>query len=460
MTKPALSAILNRPWAIQPHVLKSMIDVAGLNDAPLAYLETDKADEFAPRYNLTDGVAVIPIRGVMLKEVPLIYQIFGLAVTDTTETQLAVEQAAADPDVKAIMLDIDSPGGEVAGVQELGDAIHAAGKIKPIHAHIEDLGASAAYWVAAQANSISANMTAEVGSIGVYSAFYDVSAAAEKAGIRPVVIASGPYKAAGFPGTQVTDPQLEPIREIVNGIAEMFAAAVAFGRDMSIEAARNLATGRVWLAPVAQELGLIDAVSNSEAAFERLVTDTDSIQVPNSIGENAMRLFSRKEKEKADLAAAHAEEAQDADAVEPETVEETVEDKKDAPAEDADKKDEAEETSDESTGAAPAADARAELKVRAEIFGEAFAAKSVIEGMDEIQVRDAFIDKLASDIADRDGQIAKLKSMLEASGYLGEPEAATAQNAEPKAGPVPTKTEVLGENLAKTEAGIAEQLNK
>ena len=99
------------------------------------------------------------------------------------------------------MLHVDSPGGHVAGVQALADTIFQARKLKPLHAHIEDLGASAAYWLASQANTVTANSTAEVGSIGTMAVVHDSSGAAAKAGIKVYVVSSAP--AAGIGSWQV-----------------------------------------------------------------------------------------------------------------------------------------------------------------------------------------------------------------------------------------------------------------
>jgi ClpP class serine protease len=102
-------------------------------------------------------------------------------------------------------LDIDSPGGTVAGTPELAAAVSALDQKKPVYAFSSGLMASAAYWIASQARAIYATPSAQVGSIGVVQAVVDRSAAINAAGIKVEVFSVGKYKAMGAPGTPLTD---------------------------------------------------------------------------------------------------------------------------------------------------------------------------------------------------------------------------------------------------------------
>jgi len=211
-----------------------------------------------------DGVAEIPVKGVLLKNVPAWLSWFGINATGYDEIREDVQAALDDKAVRSIRLKVESPGGQVSGVMEAAEAIYKARETKPVGALIEDLGASGAYWLAAQAIKIGANANAVVGSIGVYSVAVDYSKAAEMEGVKVHVISSGPHKGAGVPGAPITEPQLDALREVINGMAENFISDVARGRAAKVEDVRTWASGRTWLAGVANEMGLIDQVVNGQ----------------------------------------------------------------------------------------------------------------------------------------------------------------------------------------------------
>lgn len=182
----------------------------------------------------------------------------------------AVRNAASNPDVTAIVLRIDSPGGTVAGTADLGAEIAAAKRRKPVYAFVEDLAASAAYWLASQATKVYANTeTALVGSVGTYFAVYDLSRMAENEGIEAVVIRTSPLKGAGFPGEKVTDEQRAVWQELVDGSQKQFTAAVRSGRSMNEAQVAAVAVGRVWQASEALKLKLIDGVKS----FDDVLTE-------------------------------------------------------------------------------------------------------------------------------------------------------------------------------------------
>lgn len=213
------------------------------------------------------GVAMIDISGHLMKSDSK----FG--GTSTIRTRSAVRMAAADPEVKAILLRIDSPGGTVAGTEELARDIRNAGASKPVIAHIDDLGASAALWIASQAGRVTANETAQVGSIGTVAVLEDSSEMAKKEGIKVHVISTGKFKGAGVPGTKVTDEHLAEIQEVVDDLNEHFLAAISAGRQIPMEAVREMADGSIHLADRALGMGLIDAVQPFDVTIEQIRAD-------------------------------------------------------------------------------------------------------------------------------------------------------------------------------------------
>jgi signal peptide peptidase SppA len=208
----------------------------------------------------------------------------------------AVRAAGADPAIAAIALRIDSPGGTSAGTADLARDIAKAAQSKPVWAYVEDMAASAAYWVASQTGRIVANdRTALVGSIGTYMGLYDLSGAAAQRGIKAIVIRSGPYKGAGFEGAEITDAQKAYWQLIVDKTQAEFSAAVSAGRRMAPESVAQLADGRVHMAADALSLGLIDAIQSwdeflaalSAAAIENQKSRTALMSTESAITPSA-----------------------------------------------------------------------------------------------------------------------------------------------------------------------------
>lgn len=213
------------------------------------------------------SVARVLVRGTMMKG----QSSFGGA--STVQLRRDIRAAAADPNVSAILLDIDSPGGTVAGTADLAAEVRAARRRKPVWAHIDDMGASAAYWVAASADQIFANdRTALVGSIGTVMTVYDQSAAAEARGVKPLVFATGPLKGAGAPGSPVTEEQRAYFQSIVDDSQQSFDAAVKSGRRFSADQLASVKTGGVFPAAKALDLGLIDDIRSLDRTLEALAS--------------------------------------------------------------------------------------------------------------------------------------------------------------------------------------------
>jgi len=217
-------------------------------------------------YTLTAaGIAVVGIAGPLMKQVG--------SMEDGTSTVLVRRQIRAatnSADVKGIMLLVDSPGGTIAGTADLADDIAKAETKKPTATYYQDLGASAAIWAGSQTGYQSANVTAAIGSIGVYTVAHDLSKMAEQEGVGVYVIASGKHKGLGVPGTPVSAELLAELQKRVDGLAVHFIQAVARGRKLSIEAVTEIADGRVHAAADAVSLKLIDRVESFDEALAAL----------------------------------------------------------------------------------------------------------------------------------------------------------------------------------------------
>lgn len=232
-----------------------------------------------------NDVAVIEIRGAMMKQASSLGR-----GTSTVLARRQIRDAVADPNINKIMLLCESPGGTVAGTNELASDVAAAAKSKPTWAYVEDLCCSACYWVASQATKIIANPTAMVGAIGTYGVVTDESGRAEKAGIKVHVVKAGEFKGMGVPGTTITDAQLAELQRTINAMNEFFVNAVATGRKLTKARAQSLADGRIHLAAAALEHKLIDAVGSLDETFAKFSALTSRPAGAASVASGAPRM--------------------------------------------------------------------------------------------------------------------------------------------------------------------------
>jgi len=210
------------------------------------------------------GIATIRISGPTTKYPTSFQSIFG--GTSTVMVQRALREAAADPEVKAVMLHVeDAPGGTVAGSVEMYNAIREFAKAKPIESHVTDMGCSASYLYSAACDRVTANHTAHVGSIGVRAALVDTSKSFQQAGARVIPITTGKFKAIGMPGVEITPEQEAEYQKHIDQLGDMFIGQVATARKIDPAALRAM-EARVYMAPEAKAKGLIDDVCAYEAA--------------------------------------------------------------------------------------------------------------------------------------------------------------------------------------------------
>jgi signal peptide peptidase SppA len=273
-------------WAMHEPVFAALVEQAKRLDLA-SHLASDAASELIHqsairnserandqyRTTVQNGVATIQITGTLMKHASS----FGSG-TSTVMLRRSMLAAMRDDDVKSILLAIESPGGTSAGTFELAETIAQVRSVKPVIAHIEDLGASAAYWIASQATSISANEPGKIGSIGTYAVINDLSAMAAKEGIKVHVVRAGSeHKGAGVPGTEITASQLAEFQKMVDEVNGFFVRGVAKGRNMQLAHVEALADGRIHIASQAKEHRLIDHVRTFEeslAEATRLASQT------------------------------------------------------------------------------------------------------------------------------------------------------------------------------------------
>jgi len=169
-----------------------------------------------------------------------------------------VRRALADPSVRTIDLFVDSPGGSVLGLPETADLIHAANKQKPVRAFIPGVAASAAFWLASQAGTITATQSAEIGSIGVLDISVDISKALESSGVKVNAVSSTPEKIERAPFVPLSDGAKAHMQSEVNRWYADFLGAIRRGRGARVSATSNFGGGRMLSAKDALREGLID----------------------------------------------------------------------------------------------------------------------------------------------------------------------------------------------------------
>lgn len=254
-------------WSVHEETFRAAADHAARIDLQAHVRANAGEAESAMRseYEVAPGgVAIIEISGPMMK-----FASSFSGGTSTVRARRQIRLAASDEEVGSIVIRIDSPGGTVSGTKDLADEVAAAARKKPVYAFIEDLGASAAYWVASQARQVFANETALVGSIGTFAVIEDYSGRAAQLGIKVHVIRAGQFKGSGQPGTEVTSEQLAEWQRIVNGLNEHFLRAVSAGRSMAMDRVREIADGRVHVGAEALRLGLVDRIQSFDQTISQ-----------------------------------------------------------------------------------------------------------------------------------------------------------------------------------------------
>ncbi len=267
--KTALDFIANEAWAIRPEWLETVCSIAEREHEyahNVEALEQKLGRKLANTYAVAvrDGVAILPMSGPLFRHANLFTQISGA----TSYGMLATDLRAAvdDPQVSAIVLNIDSPGGEVRGVNELAKQIKAVRGVKPIVAYVGGQACSAAYWLASACDEIVADEVSTVGSIG---ASLGVRLSADRAGEKSYTFVSSqsPLKNAS-PETEAGSAELQ---RLVNEYAQVFVDTVAANRGVSVDKVlSDYGQGAVFAGTAAIARGMVDSIGTLEGVIAKL----------------------------------------------------------------------------------------------------------------------------------------------------------------------------------------------
>lgn len=296
MYERILRHVLDQAWAIEPRRLSDIVDVLAyqaqggkLTAEEVAQYADLHAARMSARDQSVGAIQVIPIRGIISHRASMVENMSGAGATSVETLRSRLSEAMAARDVSTVLFDVDSPGGSVQGIQELASEIADAAKSKRIVASANANAQSAAYWLASAASEFVATPSADVGSIGVYTAHHDLSEALEKEGQRVTLISAGPHKVEGNPFEPLSDEAAGYIQARVNQAYQAFVGAVADGRGVSRETVINdFGGGRSLSARQAMDAGMVDRVESFPDTLARLVRE----QTPKARGTTPPSAFS------------------------------------------------------------------------------------------------------------------------------------------------------------------------
>lgn len=222
-----IAAVMAEQWAILPDMLHTMIEIAHrANTVDPAAVLARRAAYLTEGETATavDGVALIPVIGPIFPRANLFTEFSGGTSIDVLARDFGA--ALRDTSIRAIVLNIDSPGGAVSGVSEFAGMIKAARGVKPIVAYVAGTAASAAYWIASAAGEIVASDTAMLGSVGVVTQIRKADPDAIE-----IVSSQSPNKRIDAS----TDEGRAKIQTLIDTLADVFVSAVASNRKMKAE---------------------------------------------------------------------------------------------------------------------------------------------------------------------------------------------------------------------------------
>lgn len=275
-----LAAFASEIWAMEESKLLAIVDLIAMQADGVKFtadeIEARIAPQTAAAVARREGtIAIVPLRGVIAPRVSMVPNSSTGGGTTAEGFAATIDRMAADEDVKAIVVDADTPGGNVLGGDEASAAIAAVRGNKPIVVQVNGSLASLGYWIGSSADEIVMTPSSQVGAIGVRTAYDDISAALEKEGIAREIISAGKYKGEGLLGP-LSDETRAYMQGRVDDYYGMFVDRVAKGRGVSADQVRNgFGQGRMLGAEAAVREGMADRIATMSETLARFgVTPT------------------------------------------------------------------------------------------------------------------------------------------------------------------------------------------
>lgn len=266
MYSQIINALNSSVWAIQPEKMEIIMKMLGprLAGGPVPEFEAARP---RPSQRTEGKVVVVPMVGTMTQRADMMTEHSGMLSTDTFGRM--IESLGNDPSIKSIILDIDSPGGSMFGLEELTSKIRTAASNKRVVAVANSLMASAAYYTGSAASKVYAAPGSLVGSIGVISTHVDTSAALEQEGVKYTFVTAGKYKALGNSTEPMNEDTLAYLQGLVDQGYEQFISAVAQNRKVSkTKVKANYGQGKVLTAKDALDVGMVDGIRTLDEVIQ------------------------------------------------------------------------------------------------------------------------------------------------------------------------------------------------
>lgn len=290
-----IAAVCGDYWMIEPSKFQAILDFLDLQSRGVKFSPPEIAarigGEQARAIKRQSGaVAIVPIHGVIAPRVQMMDDISGPRGTSAEQIMRGVIEARDDPKIKAIVLDVESPGGSVHLIQEAADIIYQTREAKPIIAQVNARAASAAYYLASQASEIVITPSGVAGSIGVVAAHEDTSKMDEQDGVKVTLISAGKYKTEANQYEPLTEEARAAVQSAVDHYYAMFIDAVARGRGVTADAVRSgFGEGRMLPAPAAVKAGLADRIDAMPGTLSRYASRSRTIPYARLSREISMR---------------------------------------------------------------------------------------------------------------------------------------------------------------------------
>lgn len=264
---------LDNEWALLPSKIADMMGVLAFHASGRKHtpeeIQALVGEQAAADPSRKGATAILPLRGVISHRAGGLEESSGGASVERFIGQY--RSVMTNDAIGAVILDVDSPGGTVAGVQEIVAEMLALRGRKPVVAVSNSLMASAAYWIASAADEIVSIPSGTVGSIGVFTAHQDLSAALEKEGVKVTLISAGKFKTEGNPFEPLSDEAKAIIQARVDVAYAQFVKDVADGRKVSVADVKGgFGQGRAVTAKEALSAGMIDRVATLDQTVARL----------------------------------------------------------------------------------------------------------------------------------------------------------------------------------------------
>lgn len=228
--------------------------------------------------SISPKIAVVPLTGVITTEKET--TLYGTSVS-SREIANTLRSLKEDTSVKAVILDINSPGGSPVASDEISKAIEDLKQEKSVYSLINEIGASGAFWIAVSSDKIYASSMSTLGSIGVTSAGLGFEDFIQEHNISYRRLVAGEHKDMGTPFRNLTEEEREIMQQILDEIHIEFINHVAIGRNMSYQEVEEYATGRIFLGSTAKEIGFIDELGYYPDIVSDLKNQTDTSLIVN-----------------------------------------------------------------------------------------------------------------------------------------------------------------------------------